>query len=69
MKNVFAVPVAARCENRFLMLIKAEWNHDWIEEHCAFRPDLKDQLDDQVDATSAAFRTHIRMPHFSGIGV
>ena len=68
-KGQRAAPVAAQAENRLLVLLKGHWNHDWIEEHCAFRPDLKHQRDDQVDATSAAFRQIVRQPEFAMIAV
>jgi predicted phage terminase large subunit-like protein len=63
-----AAPLAAQAENRFLVLIKGTWTDDFVNELCAFRPEAKDNVDDQVDAASAAFRALVRRPTFAAVG-
>jgi predicted phage terminase large subunit-like protein len=55
-----ANPFAAQCEHGMVRLVQADWNHAFVEELCAFRPDRKGGHDDQVDAVAAAFRTLAR---------
>jgi predicted phage terminase large subunit-like protein len=55
-----ANPFAAQCEHGMVRLVQADWNHAFVEELCAFRPDGKSGHDDQVDAVAAAFRTLTR---------
>jgi predicted phage terminase large subunit-like protein len=57
-----AAPFLAALEHRFVVICEGEWNHDFIEEFCAFRPDMAHAHDDQVDATCAAFRACVRRP-------
>lgn len=52
-----AAPFAVQCENRMVRLVQATWNQAFIDELCAF-PNAAH--DDQVDATSAAFRGLVR---------
>jgi predicted phage terminase large subunit-like protein len=61
-----AAPFAAACENRFVVLVEAPWNHAFIEELCAFP---NGNNDDQVDAVCAAFRACVRRPSLSYVGV
>jgi phage terminase large subunit-like protein len=35
--------------------VRGPWNEAFIDEFCAFNPDVKDQVDDQIDATSRWF--------------
>jgi predicted phage terminase large subunit-like protein len=60
-----AAPLVAALEHRFVVLAEAKWNQDFIEEFCAFRPDMAHKHDDQVDATCAAFRACVRRPQWT----
>jgi predicted phage terminase large subunit-like protein len=62
-----AAPLVAALEHRFVVLAEAPWNHDFIEEFCAFRPDLAHKHDDQVDATCAAYRACVRRPVWTAL--
>jgi predicted phage terminase large subunit-like protein len=64
-----AAPMVAAYQHKLLILCHDNgmggtngtgWNKDFIEEHCAFRPDDSHKHDDQVDAAAAAFRTLTR---------
>ena len=66
-KAVRAAPLVAAFEHRFMVLIEAPWNADFIEEFCAFRPDESHKHDDQVDATAAAYRALTRQPIWTAI--
>lgn len=60
-----AAPLASQAENRFLVLLKADWNAAFIEELCAFPNGVND---DQVDAAAAAFRALVRRPQWDAVG-
>lgn len=60
-----ADPFAAQCENGYVKMIEAPWNHAFVEELCAFP---NGPHDDQVDAASAAFRALIRRPSLHAVG-
>jgi len=60
-----ADPFAAQCENGFVKMLEAAWNHAFVEELCAFPNGAHD---DQVDAASAAFRALIRRRSLSAVG-
>jgi predicted phage terminase large subunit-like protein len=51
-KHVRAEPFSAQCEAGNVYLVRANWNEDYIDELCAF----PQGHDDQVDATSGAFK-------------
>jgi predicted phage terminase large subunit-like protein len=51
-KEVRAMPFAAACEAGIVRLVKGKWNHDFIEEFCAFPTGSHD---DMVDAICSAF--------------
>lgn len=65
-KTQRAAPLAAACENKFVVLVEAPWNQAFIEELCAFPHGSND---DQVDAACAAFRACVRRPQWSGVAV
>jgi predicted phage terminase large subunit-like protein len=45
--------LAAQCEHGLVKLVEGSWNQAFIDELCAFPNGVHD---DQVDASSAAFR-------------
>ena len=60
-----ALPLAVRAEAGLLRIVRAAWNREYIDEMCSF--DGKGKLhDDQVDATSHAYRRG-GMPAAGGI--
>ena len=63
-----AAPLVAALEHRFVVLAEAPWNQAFVEEFCAFRPDMAHKHDDQVDATCAAFRACVRQPIWTMLG-
>ena len=54
-KHLRAEAFAAQCEAGNVALVRGPWNEAFIDEFCSFNPDVKDQVDDQVDATSRCF--------------
>lgn len=48
-----AEPLAIEAENHGIILVQAPWNRDFVREHVAFD---HGEHDDQVDATSGAYR-------------
>lgn len=59
-KEARADAVASQAEVGNVRIVRGDWNHDYIEEMIGFGPGCK--YDDQVDATSGAFRELSRMP-------
>jgi predicted phage terminase large subunit-like protein len=66
-----AAPLLAQLEHRTVVICESPppdgWNEAFIEEFCAFRPDMAHAHDDQVDATCAAFRACVRRPSWAMI--
>lgn len=60
-----ADPFAAQCENSYVKMLEAPWNHAFVEELCAFPNGAHD---DQVDAASAAFRALMRRRNVHAVG-
>lgn len=60
-----AAPFLAALENRFAVICEGDWNEDFVNEFCAFRPDMAHKHDDQVDATCAAYRACVRRPSWT----
>lgn len=60
-----AEPFAAQCENGMARIVQALWNQSYVDELCAFPNGAHD---DQVDATSAAFRALLRHSSISAVG-
>lgn len=60
-----AAPLAAQAENRFLVLLKADWNKAFVDELCAFP---NGSNDDQVDAAAAALRALVGRSQFHAVG-
>jgi predicted phage terminase large subunit-like protein len=56
-KALRAEAFAAQCEAGNVSLVRGPWNANFIDEFCEFKPDVNDQRDDLVDATSRAFAT------------
>lgn len=54
-KHLRAEAFAAQCEAGNVALVRGQWNEAFIDEFCHFNPEVKDQIDDQVDATSRWF--------------
>lgn len=54
-KHIRAEAFAAQCEAGNVALVRGPWNEAFIDEFCSFNPDVRDQIDDQVDATSRWF--------------
>lgn len=54
-KHIRAEAFAAQAEAGNVALVRGPWNEAFIEEFCSFNPDVADQADDQVDATSRWF--------------
>lgn len=54
-KHLRAEAFAAQCEAGNVALVRGPWNEAFIDEFCNFNPDVTDQVDDQVDATSRWF--------------
>lgn len=54
-KHLRAEAFAAQCEAGNVALVRGPWNEAFIDEFCHFNPDVKDQVDDQIDATSRWF--------------
>lgn len=52
-KDLRAGPLSAAMENGNVLIVRAQWNRDYIQEFCEFPLGAHD---DQVDATSGAFR-------------
>ena len=52
-KDIRAGPLSAALENGNVSILRASWNRDYIQEFCEFPLGAHD---DQVDATSGAFR-------------
>lgn len=64
-KYLRAEAFAAQCEAGNVSLVRGPWNAGFIEEFCGFNPDVRDQVDDQVDATSRWFAA-LTQPAFAG---
>ncbi|MGH7048688.1 MAG: phage terminase large subunit [Stellaceae bacterium] len=62
-------PIIAGLENKLIVCCEGRWNHDFIEECCAFTVDDRHEHDDQVDALTAAYRALISRPRWSAVGV
>lgn len=54
-KHLRAEAFAAQCEAGNVALVRAPWNEGFIDEFCNFNPEVKDQVDDRIDATSRWF--------------
>ena len=54
-KHLRAEAFAAQCEAGNVALVRGPWNETFIDEFCNFNPDVKDQQDDQIDATCRCF--------------
>ena len=54
-KTMRAEGVAAQAEVGNVKLLRGPWNERFLDEMANFNPDVKDQQDDVVDATSRAF--------------
>lgn len=54
-KATRAQPFASQAGGGMVRLKRGDWNTGWIDEHCSFMPGVREQVDDQVDATAYAF--------------
>jgi predicted phage terminase large subunit-like protein len=50
-----AYPFAKYCQAGNVYLVEGDWNDPFVDELCDFRPEVRDQTDDQVDAAGGAF--------------
>lgn len=56
-KHIRAEAFAAQCEAGNVALVRGPWNEAFIDEFTHYNPDVRDQVDDQIDATSRWFAT------------
>jgi len=54
-KHLRAEAFAAQCEAGNVALVRGPWNEAFIDEFTHYNPDVRDQVDDQIDATSRWF--------------